>query len=201
MPELQIFVARNRSKRWIKLPVSSRQTRTKLCLCLAVIPSGRIASLFFSPGKGKNKEHCENIHSLIWENQLNSERERLDDSCHRDKRHYQVGFKCVVLEAARRCPKGIWQDGVLGGGGYDVWWLSLKTHVVIVAPLHVKVSPLNIRGSRRALWSGEISRTPRATVKVKGHLLAESKATCNLTSNFFREPQWEAWRSYMEAFI
>lgn len=38
-----------------------------------------------------------------------------------------------------------------------------KTHVVIVAPLRVKVSPLNIRGRRRARGSGEISGAPRAT--------------------------------------
>lgn len=40
--------------------------------------------------------------------------------------------------------------------------VTQKPHAVIVAPLRVKVSPLNMRGRRRACGSGEISGTPRA---------------------------------------
>lgn len=65
-------------------------------------------------------------------------------------------------------------------GRGDVRWLSLKTYVVIVAPPHVKVSPLNIHGW---CWASR----KRSTQEVWNF-------------NFIREPRWEAWCSCCGAF-
>lgn len=85
-------------------------TRTQPAACLAAFPEGAFFFFFLLFFQEEEKQRPLREYPLAnLKSKLNSEHGRLDDSCQRDKRYYQVGFGLLCW----RQPGGVQQ-------GFDV---------------------------------------------------------------------------------